>query len=247
MEGKIELISLVTAIISVFFWIYMVKYQPVISYTNKLNKVNREFSGKIEKAEALKSKERAKETLFEIKDITQFLKKINRQAIDSGINFNSINPDPKDKSTYRVEIHSGFANLLKLLRHLEKSGLTIDDIAIRPYSNTESKISFSITDTGEKASGEDRATSEKSEFLAGTNQLRDPFRSWSEGYGPAYINLTWEHKLTGISIGKIRRATIDHCYYTIGDELGGKVITKITSNKVYLKKGDREYTITFRK
>lgn len=199
-----------------------------------------------------------------IRSIPTFLSRINTLADDTDVIIDRFSPDHKDKLKFNIQIKADYNTFLRFASSLENLNVTIHDMQVRPYDYRTCRqssceppkhlISFAITpkNDAEKLKGE--RLSRLKEMVAEKGK-RNPFQrfAYTEESGVITdIDLTWVHKLTGISsFGDTSYATIDGIDYTVGDALSGMKITEVRSTRVHLTRetedGTQTYLLRFRK
>lgn len=195
-----------------------------------------------------------------IRSIPTFLSRINKLAEDTDVIIDRLMPDNKNELKFNIQIKADYFTFLRFASSLEKLNVTILDMQVRPYDYRERDkppkhlISFAITpqNDAEELAGE-RLT--KLQGMVAETDKRNPFQRFAytkETGVITDIDLTWVHKLTGIStMGSLSFATIDGIDYTVGDVLSGMEITDVRSNRIHLKRqtedGTQTYFLKFRR
>ena len=211
--------------------------------------------------EELKTQEKEGEELEEgIRSIPVFLSAINKLADDTDVIIDRLEPDNKDKLKFNIQIKADYFTFLRFASSLENLDVTILDMQVRPYDYRERDkppkhlISFAITPKNDAEELTSERLSKLKEMVKEPDK-RNPFQrfAYTEETGVITdIDLTWVHKLTGISsFGSTSYATIDGIDYTVGDAMGGMEITEVRSTRVHLSRktedGTQTYLLMFRK
>lgn len=227
--------------------------------TTYLNEENKRLE------EVLKSQEKEGEELDEgIRSVPDFLTNINKLAEETDVIIDRLTPDNKDKRKFNIQIKADYFTFLRFASSLESLNVTIHDMQVRPYDYRTCRkapckpprhlISFAITPKNDAAKLEGERLTQLKAMVKETDK-RNPFRRFAytkETGVITDIDLTWVHKLTGISsFGNTSYATIDGIDYTVGDSLSGMEITEVRSTRVHFKKltedGTQTYFLRFRR
>jgi hypothetical protein len=258
-EYMSEIISTIAVVFSLGILYLGVYYIPTINYQDKVKDYNKELMrlyNTLKKENNAKEKQSKKEK-EELKNVPDFLDRINNTCKYPSIMIHSLKPDMTNPFKFEISFIADYFKFLKALSEFEKLNISIDNIEIRPYklddNNPQNFVTLQITaiNQGEKLS------SEAVKFLddeVAKKDKRNPFQRFAKiGVDIVkLIDLTYIHKLSGISrVNGENIATIDHNQYTKGDTFAGMMINHIDNSGIRLSKKDNNgitnYIIKFRK
>ncbi len=186
-----------------------------------------------------------------------FLQQMNKIAKANEVVIRSLIPDAQNKQKFTLEFIDSYAVFLRFAAQLESFDTIINDMEVRPYDNNtvppKHLIKFSITPRNNARELDSKRSRQLQ--VAVRKDVRNPFQRFAINPGNTRqrgaIDLTWILKLTGI--GKEEGepyATIDRIRYNVGDQLAKKIITQITTKRVYMhedtENGGRDFVLKFR-
>lgn len=241
-----EVISSAFMILSLILLFVGVYYIPAQKYSTKLQEYNNQLNVLYQtiKTDNDKKAEKSKQEKEELKNVPNFLERINDTCKAPSILIHSLKPDTANPFKFEITFVADYFKFLKALSEFEKLNISIDTIDIRPYkideNNPQNFITLQITaiNEGEKLS-EDAV--KFLDYEIAREDKRNPFQRFAKlGVDIVkIIDLTWVYQLSGISrINGENVATIDHNQYAKGDSFEGMNINYIDSTGVQLSKKD---------
>jgi hypothetical protein len=189
-----------------------------------------------------------------------FLQNINEIARNNEVIIHRLLPDSEQQLKFSLEIITDYYTFIVFISELESLDTILDDIQVHPYDSSVNPplhaISFSIIPRNDAKPMAGKRVARLKTEVSKINK-RNPFQRFAfdskrRKVSPV-IDLTWVYKLGGLGISQNGQpyATINHQNYQIGDEMDGRKVTKISSDKVYLekknKRGTARFTLSFRK